>query len=104
MRVGIRHHASNQVSFICDEDPDSTADKPKVRANHQIGYELVEVNAAGLSMDPDTFGHTITDRSRAILTNLPPGSTGKKIRAAGRYLNPTDHPGPWGAIVEVMVS
>jgi hypothetical protein len=103
MRVGIRHNAGNQVSFICDEDPDSKADKPKVRANHQVGYELVDSGAEGLSLDPDTFGHTITSRSQTILVDLPPGSSGKKIRAAGRYLNPTNTPGHWGTIVETVV-
>jgi hypothetical protein len=51
-RISIRHHASNQISFICDEDPGSKTDKPKVRANHQIGYELVAIDAASLSIEP----------------------------------------------------
>ncbi|GHV75454.1 hypothetical protein AGMMS49942_02750 [Spirochaetia bacterium] len=104
MRVGIRHHASNQVSFICDEDPNSKEDLPKVRANHQVGYEVVDMDATGLSMDPNTFGNMVISRSGDIFTNLPAGSSGKKLRAAGRYLNPTDKPGPWGAIVEAVVT
>ncbi|GHV76327.1 hypothetical protein AGMMS49942_11480 [Spirochaetia bacterium] len=92
------------MSFICDEDPNSKEDLPKVRANHQVGWELVEMDATGLSTNPDTFGHTITGRSQELLVNLPAGSTGKKLRAAGRYLNPTDKPGPWGTIVETIVT
>jgi hypothetical protein len=104
MRVGVRHGASNQVSIICDEDPDSKPDKARVRTNHQIAYELADPGVVGLSMDPDSFGRNIADKSPSILVNLPPGSTGKKIRVAGRYLNPTNAPGPWGTIVEAMVT
>jgi hypothetical protein len=104
MRVGIRHGASNQVSVMCDEDPDSKPDKARVRANHQIAYELADPGVVDLSMDPESFGHNIADKSRSIPVNLPPGSTGKKIRVAGRYLNPTNVPGPWGAIVEAMIT
>ena len=84
--------------------PGSPVDRDGVVSTREIHYELVDPNGTVFSIDPEEFNHTIIDKNKYITLNLPVGSIGKRIRAAGRYLNEHGGHGQWSPIVEAMVS
>jgi hypothetical protein len=104
LHIVIEHTGPSQVRLLVSHLPGSPVDRDGVASTREIHYELVDPNGTVFSINPEEFNHTIIDKNKYITINLEPGSTGKRLRTAARYLNGHGGRGQWSPIVEAMVS